>query len=294
MVALATPRLRGRLPAPRRRPRREPSALPGFAGAFGFTLLYASLIILLPLAALAARPWEHGLSGFVDAILKPRTLAALRLSFTAALLAAAANVATGLLIAWVLGRYRFPGRRVVDALVDLPLCPPHRRGRHRPGHALRNLPAGSGLSSLAWVRRWPTRRSVFSSPCWPSACRSWFAPCSRCSRISTAAWRRRPRTLGAGPLETFARVILPTLTPALITGFALAFARGAGEYGSVIFIAGNMPGVSEIAPLVIVTRLEQYDYAGAASVGLAMLALSLLALVAVNAVQVALLRRGKR
>jgi sulfate transport system permease protein len=267
--------------------------LPGFAGAFGFTLFYVGLIILLPLAALAARPWEHGAAGFVDAIMKPRTLAALRLSFGAAMLAALANVGMGLLIAWVLGRYRFPGRSVVDALVDLPF-------------ALPTAVAGIALATLygpnGWIGAVLTRLGVkvaytpfgvfvaLLAVGLPFVVRA-LQPVLE---DLDASLEEAAQTLGAGPMQTFARVILPALAPALITGFALAFARGAGEYGSVIFIAGNMPGISEIAPLVIVTRLEQYDYAGAASVGLAMLALSLLALVAVNAVQVALSRRGGR
>ncbi len=292
MVALATPRAAVGL-APRRRPWRESSALPGFAGAFGFTLLYAGLIILLPLAALAARPWEHGLSGFVDAILKPRTLAALRLSFTAALLAAAANVATGLLIAWVLGRYQFPGRRVVDALVDLPFALPTAVA----GIALATLYGPTGWIGAVLARLGVkvayTPLGVFVALLAVGLPFVVRAVQPVLEDLDTSL-EEAAQTLGGGPLDTFARVILPALTPALITGFALAFARGAGEYGSVIFIAGNMPGVSEIAPLVIVTRLEQYDYTGAASVGLAMLALSLLALVAVNAVQVALLRKGTR
>ena len=292
MVALAAPRLAAGL-APRRRPWREPSALPGFAGALGFTLLYVGLIILLPLAALAARPWEHGPLGVLDAILKPRTLAALRLSFVAALLAATVNVVMGLLIAWVLGRYRFPGRRVVDALVDLPFALPTAVA----GIALATLYGpngwiGAGLGRLG-VKVAYTPTGVFVALLavgLPFVVRA----VQPVLEDLDASLEEAAHTLGADPVQTFARVILPALAPALITGFALAFARGAGEYGSVIFIAGNMPGVSEIAPLVIVTRLEQYDYAGAASVGLAMLAISLLALVAVNAVQVALSRRGAR
>jgi sulfate transport system permease protein len=292
MVALAPPRVAVGL-APRRRPWREPSALPGFHGAFGFTLLYVGLIILLPLAALVARPWEHGPLGALEAISRPRTLAALRLSFIAATAAAAANVVMGLLIAWVLGRYRFPGRRVVDALVDLPFALPTAVA----GIALATLYSPNGWigSVLAGfgVKVAYTPLGVFVALLavgLPFVVRA----VQPVLEDLDASLEEAAQTLGAGPLETFARVILPALTPALITGFALAFARGAGEYGSVIFIAGNMPGVSEIAPLVIVTRLEEYDYAGAAAVGLAMLSLSLLALVAVNGVQIALSRRGAR
>ena len=272
---------------------REPSALPGFRGAFAFTLTYVGLIILLPLAALAARPWEHGFGGFVAAILQPRTLAALRLSFAAAGAAALVNVVTGLLIAWVLSRYDFPGRRVVDALVDLPF-------------ALPTAVAGIALAALYGPNGWIGERLA------PLGIKVAYTPLGVFVALLAvglpfvvraaqpvlqdldASLEEAAQTLGASASQVFARVILPALMPALLTGFALAFARGAGEYGSVIFIAGNMPGVSEIAPLVIVTRLEQYDYAGAASVGVAMLAVSLIVLIATNGAQVALARRGAR
>ena len=278
---------------PRRRPWRDHSALPGFAPALGFTLIYVGLIILLPLAALAARPWEHGLDGMARAILEPRTLASLRLSFGAATLAAVVNVLLGLLVAWVLGRYEFPGRRLVDALVDLPF-------------ALPTAVAGIALASLYGPNGWigmllePLGLKVAFTPFGvfvallavglPFVVRA-LQPVLE---DLDASLEEAAQTLGADPVQTFCRVILPALAPALLTGFALAFARGAGEYGSVIFIAGNMPMVSEIAPLVIVTRLEQYDYAGAASVGLAMLAVSLLVLIAVNGAQVVLSRKGAR
>lgn len=276
---------------PRRWRWREPGALPGFPGAFAFTLAYVGLIILLPLAALAARPWEHGWAGFTGAILAPRALAALRLSFLAAALAALVNVVVGLLTAWVLVRQDFPGRRIVDALVDLPFALPTAVA----GIALATLYGPNGwigaLLAPLGVKVAYTPVGVFVAllalglPFVTRAVQPVLADLD-------AGLEEAAHTLGAGPLQTFFRVILPALGPALLTGFALAFARGAGEYGSVIFIAGNVPGVSEIAPLVIVTRLEQYDYAGAASVGLAMLAISLAVLVAVNAVQVALSRRG--
>ncbi len=278
---------------PVRRPWRDHSALPGFAGAFGFTLVYVGLIILLPLAALTARPWEHGLDGFVQAILQPRTLASLRLSFAAATTAAVVNVLVGLLVAWVLCRYEFPGRRVVDALVDLPF-------------ALPTAVAGIALATLYGPNGW------IGSLLEPLGIKVAFTPVGVFVALLAvglpfvvralqpvlddldASLEEASQTLGAGSIQTFWRVILPALAPALLTGFALAFARGAGEYGSVIFIAGNMPGVSEIAPLVIVTRLEQYDYAGAASVGLAMLLVSLVVLIAVNGAQVMLSRKGSR
>jgi sulfate transport system permease protein len=269
----------------------ERSPLPGFGLAMGFTLLYVSAFILLPIAALIARPWEHGFSGFFDAILQARTLAALRLSFVAASLAALANAGFGLLIAWVLVRYEFPFRRVVDALVDLPF-------------ALPTAVAGIALATLygpnGWIGRViePLGLKIAYTPVGvfvaliavglPFVVRS----VQPVLQDLDAAYEEAARTLGASSAQTFFKVTLPALAPALITGLALAFARGVGEYGSVIFIAGNMPGVSEIAPLVIVGKLEQYDYSGAAAVGVAMLALSLAALLLTNTVQLIFARRG--
>ena len=277
--------------APARTGWREHSPLPGFGLAMGVTLSYVGLIILLPVAALIARPWEHGIVGFFAAILQPRTLAALRLSFTAAVLAAAANAGFGLLIAWVLTRYDFPFRRFVDAMVDLPF-------------ALPTAVAGIALATLYSANGWigaliePLGFKIAYTPIGvfvallavglPFVVRA----VQPVLQDLDAAYEEAAETLGATAPQVFFRVTLPALAPALITGFALAFARGVGEYGSVIFIAGNMPGVSEIAPLVIVSKLEQYDYSGAAAVGVAMLALSLAALLAVNAVQLVFSRRG--
>jgi sulfate transport system permease protein len=262
---------------------RESSALPGFKLAFGFTLFYVGLVILLPLAALVARPWEHGVSGFVDAISGPRTLAALRLSFFGAAFAAA----------WVLTRYEFPGRSVLDALVDLPF-------------ALPTAVAGVALATLYGPNGW------IGAPLLSIGVKVAYTPLGVFVALLAvglpyvvrsvqpvledmeAALEEAAQTLGASTWQVASRIVLPALAPALLSGFAMAFARGAGEYGSVIFIAGNMPGVSEIAPLVIVSKLEQYDYSGAAAVGVAMLLISLLALVAINIVQVAYSRRGER
>jgi sulfate transport system permease protein len=270
---------------------REPSPIPGFPLAFGFTLAFVGAIILLPLAALAMRPWEHGFAGFAAAILAPRTLAALRLSFSAAIAAALVNVVLGLLIAWVLERCDPPFRRAVDALVDLPFALPTAVA----GIALATLYGphgwiGAALAPLG-VKIAYTPFGVFVAllavglPFVVRAVQPVLADADR-------AFEEASLTLGASRRQTFFRIVIPAVTPALLTGFALAFARGAGEYGSVIFIAGNVPGVSEIAPLVIVTKLEGYDYAGAAAVGLAMLAVSLAVLVATNAVLVRLGRRG--
>jgi sulfate transport system permease protein len=270
---------------------REASAVPGFPITLGFTLAWVGAIIILPLAALVLRPWEHGVGGFVSAILDPRTLAALRLSFVAALLAALANVLLGLLIAWVLERYDFPLKRVVDALVDLPF-------------ALPTAVAGIALATLYGPKGWlggllePMGIKIAYTPLGifvallavglPFVVRSVQPVLEDLDR----GFEEAAHTLGASALQRFVRIVLPALAPALITGFALAFARGAGEYGSVIFIAGNVPLVSEIAPLVIVTKLEAYDYAGAASVGVAMLAISLAILFLTNIAQVRLARRG--
>ncbi|HEX4179490.1 MAG TPA: sulfate ABC transporter permease subunit CysT [Caulobacteraceae bacterium] len=270
---------------------REHSPLPGFGLTMGVTLAYVGLIILLPIAALIARPWEHGIGGFFAAVFQPRTLAALRLSFVAAATAALANAGFGLLIAWVLTRYDFPLRRLVDAMVDLPF-------------ALPTAVAGIALATLYSANGWiggliePLGIKIAYNPTGvfvallavglPFVVRS----VQPVLQDLDAAYEEAAETLGATAPQVFFRVTLPALAPAVITGFALAFARGVGEYGSVIFIAGNMPGVSEIAPLVIVSKLEQYDYSGAAAVGVAMLVLALLVLFAVNAAQLAFARRG--
>jgi sulfate transport system permease protein len=272
---------------------REPSALPGFDLAFGFTLLYLGLIVVLPLAALAARPFTGGVSGFVAAVFEPRTLAALRLSFLAAAAAALTNVALGLLTAWVLTRYEFPGRRIADALVDLPFALPTAVA----GIALATLYGPHGWIGEALAR---VDAKVAYTPLGvfvallavglPFVVRT----VQPVLEDLDATWEEAAVTLGAGRWTIFRRIVVPALAPALVAAFALAFARGAGEYGSVIFIAGNMPMVSEIAPLVIVTKLEGYDYVGAASVGLAMIALSMIVLLVTNGVQVMLARRGSR
>ncbi len=270
---------------------RDHSPLPGFGLALGVTLTYVGAIILLPVAALIARPWEHGVSGFFAAILQPRTLAALRLSFVAAFLAALANAGFGVLIAWVLTRYDFPFRRFVDALVDLPF-------------ALPTAVAGIALATLYSSNGWigsviePLGLKIAYTPLGvfvallavglPFVVRS----VQPVLQDLDSSYEEAAETLGASNVQTFFRVTLPALAPAVLTGFALAFARGVGEYGSVIFIAGNMPGLSEIAPLVIVGKLEQYDYSGAAAVGVAMLVLAVLALLVTNAAQLVFSRRG--
>ncbi|MFZ1414644.1 MAG: sulfate ABC transporter permease subunit CysT [Defluviicoccus sp.] len=265
-------------------PRRAPSVLPGFGPALGFTLAYLSLIVLLPLAALVLRPAELGFSGFVAVVTEPRVVAALRLSFSASLIAASVNAVFGLIVAWVLVRYTFPGKKIVDALVDLPFALPTAVA----GVALTALYAPNG-----WIGRLlqPFGIEVAFTPLGvvvalvfiglPFVVRTVQPVLQDLEReVEEAA-----ASLGASRWQTIVRVILPVIVPALLTGFALALARAIGEYGSVIFIAGNMPLVSEIAPLLIVIKLEQYDYAGAAAVGVAMLSISFVMLLVLNLLQ---------
>lgn len=270
----------------------EPGVLPGFGPAMGFTLAYLSLLVLIPLAALIARPWEHGFAGVWRVVTEPRVLAALRLSFSAALTAATLNVVMGVIVAWTLIRYRFPGRRLLDAAVDVPFALPTAVA----GIALAAIYAPSGwvghLLAPLGVKIAYTPFGVFVALVavgLPFVVRT-VQPVllDLDAEIEEAA-----QTLGASPVQRAIGVVLPVLAPAAITGFSLAFARAVGEYGSVIFIAGNMPMRSEIAPLLIIIKLEQYDYAGAATVGLAMLALSFAGLITINLVQLALARRGR-
>ena len=270
---------------------REPSVLPGFGPALGFTLAYLSLIVLIPLAALVARPWEHGLGGFWRDVTDPRVVAALRLTFLAAAAAAVTNAVVGLAIAWVLVRYRFPGRRLIDAAIDLPFALPTAVA----GIALTAIYAPTG-----WVGRIfaPYGLQIAYTPLgiWialvfvslPFVVRA----VQPVMQDLDAEVEEAATSLGAGPVNRWFGVVLPTLMPALLTGAMLAFARAVGEYGSVIFIAGNMPFRSEIAPLLIINKLEQFDYSGAAAVGVVMLAFSFLALLVINIVQVVLVRRG--
>ena len=269
---------------------RRHSVLPGFNLSLGFALLYLCLVVLIPLSAVFLKTFTVSWSTFVGAAASPRVLASYRLTFGASLLAALVNGVFGLLVAWVLVRYRFAGKRVVDALVDLPFALPTAVA----GIALTTLYASNG-----WIGRWLpfkvayTPLGVFVALTFiglPFVVRTVQPVLEDLQReLEEAA-----ATLGASRLQTFAYVIFPALIPALLTGFALAFARALGEYGSVIFIAGNMPMKSEIAPLLIIIKLEQFDYAGAASVGLAMLALSFVALVIVNLLQLAIAKRGQR
>jgi sulfate transport system permease protein len=270
---------------------KEPSVLPGFGLALGYTLAYLSLIVLLPLAALIARPWELGWDGFVAAVTSDRMLAALRVSFGIAFAAAAVNAVFGLILAWVLTRYDFPLKRLVDALVDLPFALPTAVA----GIALAALYAPNGwigqFFAAAGIKVAFTPWGIWIALTFiglPFVVRTVQPVLADLDReIEEAA-----ATLGATPAQTFWRVIWPAILPALLTGFALAFARAVGEYGSVIFIAGNIPMVSEIAPLLIITRLEEFNYAGAAAIGVVMLAISFVLLLVINQLQRWAQRRG--
>jgi sulfate transport system permease protein len=278
---------------PRRSRFREHSILPGFGLSLGITLFYLGVIVVLPLIALAIRPWELGPDGVWKALTAPRVAAALKLSFGLSALAALLNAPLGLLLAWTLTRYRFPGRRLLDALVDLPFALPTAVA----GIALTAIYAPTGpLGSVAAKFGIKTAFSpvgIFIALVFiglPFVVRSIQPVLEDLDRdVEEAA-----QTLGANSVQQAVRVILPALAPSLVSGVSLAFARAVGEYGSVVFIAGNLPMKTEIAPLIIVIKLEQYDYAGAAAVGLAMVGISFGALVAINALQLFLAGRGRR
>ena len=267
-----------------RRSWRNPSALPGFGLSLGFTLFYLTAIVLVPLIALVIRPWEIGWSGFYEVLTDARVLHALKLSFGGAAVAALINSVFGLLVAWVLVRYRFPGKKLAGALVDLPFALPTAVA----GIALTAIYSNTGFVGaelakvgikIAYTPAGVVVAMVFIGL--PFVVRTIEPVLADLGKdIEEAA-----ATLGAGRLTIFRRVLLPEIMPALLTGFALAFARGVGEYGSVIFIAGNMPFQSEIAPLLIVTQLEQFDYEGATAIAAVMLVVSFLMLAAINAIQ---------
>lgn len=260
------------------------SALPGFGLALGYTLLYLCLIVLVPLAAVATKTVDMGWEAFWAAVSSPRVVASYQLSFGASLLAAAINVVFGLVFAWVLVRYRFPGKGLIDALVDLPFALPTAVA----GIALatiysENGPVGSLLKpygiEIAYNPRGVLLALVFIGlPFVVRTVQPVLADLER--EVEEAA-----AGLGASRWQTFVKIILPHLAPALLTGFAMAFARAVGEYGSVIFIAGNVPLVSEITPLMIITKLEQYDYAGATAIASVMLIISFLLLLLINGLQ---------
>jgi sulfate transport system permease protein len=258
--------------------------LPGFRLSLGFTLFYLTGIVLIPLLALVIRPMSLGLDGFWTAISTPRVLASLRLSFGMAAAAAVIDSVFGLIIAWVLTRYRFAGKGVLDAVIDLPFALPTAVA----GIALSTLYAPNGWIGAVLaeygIRVAYTPWGVLVAMTFislPFTVRTVQPVLSELGHdVEEAA-----ATLGATRLQTIGRVVLPMLAPAILTGAAMAFARAAGEYGSIIFIAGNIPAVSEIAPLLIVTKLEQFDYAGAAAIGVVMLVASFVMLLALNGLQ---------
>jgi len=270
------------------------SPLPGFGLSLGFTIGYLSLIVLIPLAALTMHGFRSGLTGFIHAATTERTLASYRVTLESALAAAVLATLIGFLVAWVLARFDFPGKRIVDAIVDLPF-------------ALPTAVAGISLTTLyaqnGWIGRFLEPHGIhvaftqlgiilaMSFVGFPFVVRS----VQPVLEDLDPAVEEAAASLGANELQRFTRVLFPVALPALLTGGALAFARAAGEYGSVIFIAGNMPMKTEIAALLIVTKLEEYDYTGAAAIAVAMLLLSLIIMLAVNLLQSHIQKReGKR
>jgi sulfate transport system permease protein len=263
---------------------RHRSVLPGFGLTLGATVAYLSLLVLIPLAGLFAKSATLGPSEFLAAVASPRALAAYRLSFGASFAAAMVNAVFGLTTAWVLVRYRFPGRGVLDALIDLPF-------------ALPTAVAGITLTALLARNGW---LGQYLEPLGIQVAYTWLGVAVALTFIGLPFVVRTVQpvledlepdleeaaaSLGANRLSTFARVIFPTLWPALATGFALAFARCVGEYGSVVFISGNLPLQTEIAPLLIVTKLEEWDYAGATAIATVMLVISFALLLGINALQ---------
>jgi sulfate transport system permease protein len=265
--------------------------MPGFGLTLGFTIFYLALIVLIPLSAVFLKTFTMTWEAFWAAVTSERVMASYRLSFGASLIAAFLNVIFGGIVAWVLVRYRFPGKRFIDALVDLPF-------------ALPTAVAGITLTALyshnGWIGQYLAKLGIKVA----------FTPLGVVLALTFIGLPFVVRTvqpvledvereleeaaasLGATSLQTFVRVVLPTITPALLTGFALAFARATGEYGSVIFIAGNIPLVSEITPLFIITKLEQYDYAGATAIAVVMLVASFLLLLTINLLQAWTRRRA--
>lgn len=263
---------------------KQHSILPGFNLALGFTLLYLSLIVLIPLSAAFIRTTELTWPEFWSIVTTPRVLASYKLTFGASFAAAIVNAVFGLLVAWVLVRYHFPGKKLVDALVDLPFALPTAVA----GIALTALYAGNG-----WIGQYlePLGIKVAFTPIGIFVALTFIGLPFVVRTVQPvledieSELEEAAATLGANRWQTFTRVIFPTLFPALMTGFALAFARAIGEYGSVIFIAGNMPMISEITPLLIITKLEQYDYTGATALSVVMLVISFILLLIINLLQ---------
>ena len=272
-------------------PFREPSVIPGFGLALGFTILYLTLIVLIPLSGLFVKTATLSWSQFVDVVTEKRVLHAYYISFSTSFIAAFVNTVFGLLVAWMLVRYRFPGKKLLDAMVDLPF-------------ALPTAVAGIALTALYAPQGWIGQYLE------PLGIKVAFTPIGIIMALIFVGLPFVVRTvqpvledmekeleeaaasLGATRWQTFTHVILPHISPALMTGFAMAFARALGEYGSVIFIAGNMPMISEIVPLMIVIKLEQYDYAGATAIAVVMLMISFVLLLIINLLQKWSQKRG--
>ncbi|CDG81812.1 sulfate ABC transporter, permease protein CysT [Janthinobacterium agaricidamnosum NBRC 102515 = DSM 9628] len=268
--------------------------MPGFKLSLGFTIFYLALIVLIPLSAVFLKTFTMTWDAFWAAVSSQRVMASYRLSFGASLIAAAINVVFGGILAWVLVRYTFPGKRIIDALVDLPFALPT---------AVAGITLTALYSSNGWFGRFlegTLGLKVAFTPLGivialtfiglPFVVRTVQPVLEDAEReLEEAA-----ASLGASSLQTFVRVVFPTIFPSLLTGFALAFARATGEYGSVIFIAGNMPMVSEITPLFIITKLEQYDYAGATAIAVVMLVVSFILLLTINLLQAWARGKGKK
>lgn len=260
------------------------NVLPGFGLSLGFTLAYTALIVLIPLSAVFIKSSGMGLDRFIEVVTNARVVASYKLTFTAALLAALTNVIFGLILSWALVRYTFPGKRLIDALVDLPFALPTAVA----GIALVAIYAPNGwlgqYLEAAGIKVAYTPIGIFIALVFiglPFVVRT-VQPVLEDLDIE---YEEAAASLGASRFKTLTRVVLPTLVPALLTGFALAFARAVGEYGSVIFIAGNIPMVSEITPLLIITRLEEFDYEAATAIAAVMLIVSFLLLLAINGLQ---------
>jgi sulfate/thiosulfate transport system permease protein len=263
---------------------RKKHLLPGFGLSLGYTLVYLSLIVLIPLAAVFLRTTELSFSEFWAIVTTPRVLATYRLTFGASLLAAVINLVFGLLTAWVLVRYQFFGKKILDALVDLPF-------------ALPTAVAGISLTAIyapnGWLGQWlePHGIKVAFTPLGVVVALTFIGLPFVVRTVQpvledfSSELEEAAASLGANRWQTFFKVILPAIWPALLTGFSLSFARAVGEYGSVIFIAGNMPMISEITPLMIITKLEQYDYAGATAIAVVMLVISFALLLLINLLQ---------
>lgn len=260
---------------------KQKNVLPGFSLSLGYTLLYLSLIVLIPLSAAFIKTTELSLHEFWAVVTEPRVVASYKLTFGASLIAALINGVFGLLTAWVLVRYTFPGKKIIDALVDLPFALPTAVA----GIALTAVYAGNG-----WIGSWlePHGIKVAFTPLGVMVVLTFIGLPFVVRTVQPvledleAETEDAATSLGANRWQVFVKIILPAILPALLTGFSLAFARAIGEYGSVIFIAGNLPFVSEITPLIIITKLEQYDYAGATAVAVVMLVISFVLLLLIN------------